>query len=282
MRHRPAVGRTAGATGRGRTRRQPTRRGPGGRSPLRRSSGTSPCWSPSTIRHISSAQSLARLGVATMLMRSLSQTVNGWPALRASTSAATKYPNPASCGAGQDRTGPVHPVHRGDPGDRAVPRPLADDELARQLQHPVEVDRVGRGRLVGAGLRPVEDPVRRDEHDLRADVVGGVDEVAGRADVRVPTGAAVRRQPRRVVEDRAVDDRVRPVLQHAGAHRLGVGEVQLAVGGGDHLGPWRSANTFTTLLPTNPDPPVTNTRTMPDRRAVAPLVTARSPGRPCR
>ena len=33
--------------------------------------------------------------------------------------------------------------------------------------------------------------------------------------------------------------------------------------------PWRSANTFTTLLPTNPDPPVTNTRTMP--------IVARSP-----
>ena len=41
--------------------------------------------------------------MATMLMRSLSQTVNGWPALSASTSAATKYPNPASWARG--RTG---------------------------------------------------------------------------------------------------------------------------------------------------------------------------------
>jgi hypothetical protein len=55
------------------------------------------------IRHISSAQSLARLGVATMLMRSLSHTVNGSPAASASTRDATKYPKPGSCDRG--RTG---------------------------------------------------------------------------------------------------------------------------------------------------------------------------------
>ncbi len=133
-----------------------------------------------------------------------------------------EVPEPGVLGARTLGAGPVHAVDRADAGHRAVAGALADHQLARQLEDAVDVDRIGRRRLVGAALRAVEDPVGGDEHDLGAHRVRRVDDVAGGPDVARPAGVAVGEQAAEIVEDGAVDDGVGACVVDGGAHGRGV------------------------------------------------------------
>src|SRR5262249_43711083 len=134
--------------------------------------------------------------------------------------------------AGPVRAGPVHAVHAGDAGDGTVAGALGDDELARHLQDAVDVDRVRRSGLVGAGLGAVEYPVGRHQHHLGADGVRRVDHVPGGAAEGVPAGPPFGVEPIEVVENGAVHHGLGAEGSDALGGGSGVGQVDDGLAGG--------------------------------------------------
>ena len=131
------------------------------------------------------------------------------------------------------RARPVHAVHAGDARHRAVVGRLLHHRLAHHLEQAVQVDRIGRRRLVRAALGAVEHPVGRDQDHLGADLVGGLGQMARRVDVGAPRQGAIVIHEIEPLEDRRVDDRVGPERAHAFQDLVAVGHVDAAVLVGD-------------------------------------------------